>query len=269
MSFRILSSQMTETVRLLAKGIVADKAYDRLPILADAIEEGGRTLDRYESEALRCGRYPEVMPQLVDDMLAVLSTETATTLAAKEVAAADAERVKAFRNSAFAKCGLRGSVYTVKRLMEGITRRRPKGSGSKRELAQRLEDKLNELAARRWARACKGQRKPTERQLADLTAAVDEAVDAAQVRAKERRVDVADVLAVAVKADRTGSGHRDGGTVTASSYGYSWSTSTVTAERMPGGLIRVVINRTTRREVVAPAKHWAVALDAHGRGATA
>lgn len=270
MSFRILSSQMTETMSLLAKGIVADKAYDRLPILADAIEEGGRTLDRYESQMLRATDFSMYgVRDRVDEILAMLSTETPETLRAKEVAAVEAGRVKAFRDSAFAKCGLRGSVYSVARLMKGITRRRPKGSGSKRELAQRLEDKLNELAARRWARECKGQRKPTPTQLADLTATVAEAVEAAQVRAKERRVDVADVLAVAVKADRTGSGHRDGGTVTASSYGYSWSTSTVTAERMPGGLIRVVINRTTRREVVAPAKHWAVALDAHGRGATA
>jgi hypothetical protein len=38
----------------------------------------------------------------------------------------------------------------------------------------------------------------------------------------------------------------------------------VQAERVAGGLIRVVINRTTRREVVAPAKHWAAALEANG-----
>lgn len=281
MGFRILSSQMTEEIGLVAKGIVADKAYDRLPILADAIEDGGRVLDRYESEALRADRCNAAsagsggdtvlcsgcnkshsLPNWIGEMLVLLCTETPETLRAKEADAVEAKRVATFRQSAFAKCGLTGNGYSIKRLMEGITRRRPKGSGSKRDLAQRLEERLNELAARRWLRECKGQRKPTERQLADLMAAVEEAVDAAQVRAKERRIDVADVLAVAVKADRTGSGHRDGGRVTASSYGYSWSTSTVTAERMPGGLIRVVVNRTTRREVVAPARHWMEAASA-------
>lgn len=265
MSFRISPEQLTETVSLLARGIVADKAYDRLPILADALEDAGRTLDSYESGILRGDRVntPHLLPHWVGDILAVLSTETPDTIRAKELAAAEAKRVAAFRDSALARCGLRGSVYSVKRLMSGITRRRPKGSGSKRELAQRLEDKLNELAARRWARACKGQRKPTDRQLVDLMTAVEEAVEAAQVRAKERRIDVTDVLETAVKADRTGGGYRDGGKVTASSYGYSWSTSSVTAERVTGGLIRVVISRTTaRREVVAPAKHWAAAMDA-------
>jgi len=262
MNFRILSSQMTDTAKNLAMGILADKAYDRLPILADAIEDGGRVLDRYESEALRCGRYPEVMPQLVDDMLAVLSTETAATLAVKEVGAVEAARVKAFRESAFARCGLRGSVYTVKRLMAGITRRRPKGSGSKRGLAARLESKLNELAARRWARECKGQRKPTPAQLADLMSRVETALAESQGRTTERRIDTDDVLAVAVKADRFGVYSLDGGSVTGGSYGYRWTTTTATAERMPGGVVRVVIDRSERREVVAPAKHWAAAMAA-------
>lgn len=263
MSFRILPSQLTETVQLLAKGIVADKAYDRLPILADAIEEGGRTLDRYESQMLRATDFSMYgVRDRVDDILTVLSTETPGTLRAKEVAKADADRLKAFRDSAFAKCGLRGNGYSVKRLMAGITRRRPKGSGSKRDLAQRLEGRLNELATRRWARECKGQRKPTERQLADLMTAVEEAVEAAQVRAQERRISAVDVCIAAVSADNTGGGHRDGGSVTASSYGYSWSTSTVTAERVTGGLVRVVLNRTTRREITAPAKHWVAALSA-------
>jgi hypothetical protein len=38
---KFLKRWRTETVRLLADGIQADSAYDRLPILADALEEAG------------------------------------------------------------------------------------------------------------------------------------------------------------------------------------------------------------------------------------
>jgi hypothetical protein len=50
--------------------------------------------------------------------------------------------------------------------------------------------------------------------------------------------------------------------VTANSYGYRWTTTTATAERLPGGMIRVVVDRSGRREVIAPAKHWTAALAA-------
>ncbi len=40
-SLRVESAWLTETVLLLARGIAADNALDRLPILADAVEEAG------------------------------------------------------------------------------------------------------------------------------------------------------------------------------------------------------------------------------------
>jgi hypothetical protein len=50
----------TETVRALAKGIEADQAFDRMPILADALEEAG--CDNWDW-LNHCRNYPVHSPQ--------------------------------------------------------------------------------------------------------------------------------------------------------------------------------------------------------------
>jgi len=165
-----------------------------------------------------------------------------------------------FQQTAFARCGVIGPVDSVTQLEKGITRTRPRGSGSRRELAQRLHDKLTELAQRRWASACKGQRRPTPAQAARFAAEIRDAVSEANGRCTERTLTAQDAIRVARRADRCGTDSMDGGRITTSSYKYRWTTTTVSARRMPDGTVRVRVARTgTAGEsgtVIAPARWW-------------
>jgi hypothetical protein len=150
-----------------------------------------------------------------------------------------------------------GNPYTLTELQTRITRRRPRGSGGKADLAKRLADRMDALAAKRWAAAKRGQRKPSESQAAEMLAAVEAALETSQKRARERRIGLSDVILAARKADATGTGYVDGGSVTASSYGYSWSTSTACAERLADGTIAVTVRRSASVTLTFSARWWA------------
>ncbi len=162
----------------------------------------------------------------------------------------------AFARSCLARCGVVGCRDTKTELARRITRLRPRGSGSKSQLADRLAEKLDELAARRWQWACKGQRRPTVKQVAGLAADITAALAAVQGRCRERTLTVQDVIRTARIADSNGAARDDGGKVTASSYGYRWTTTTVYATRQPDGTVRVAVSRDGKREITAPARWW-------------
>jgi hypothetical protein len=242
----ITSKHLTENVRKLAQ--VCKSQPDKLPILADALEEAGCPDEptgygcRGILTALRNGDCFSVGLQ---NVLSFLSKSSEERYAEK------------FRKTAFARCGVRGCVDSVATLMDGITRKRPRGSGSRRELAQRLADRLNELAARRWERVCKGQRKPTPKQAAEFVERLTDAVDTANGRCKERTIDTFAVIDCGRSANAEGYGSVDGGKVTASSYKYRWTTTEATASRNPDGTITATVFRDGRRsQVTAPAKWW-------------
>lgn len=157
--------------------------------------------------------------------------------------------------SALALNGVVGPKESLVSLEKRITRKRSKGSGSKRELAQRLFEKLKELAKRRWAVACKGQRRPTPKQALDLVKRIKEALTV-QGRCKERTLEVQEVILTCRQADYSGTCTQNGGVVTANSYGYKWSTTTAYASRQTDGTIKVRIDRMGAKSVSAPAKHW-------------
>lgn len=226
-----------------------------LPILADAIEEAGSPA--FADEVRRGLVDANALTRLAAGDAEFFATESAAReqLVADRLSREESARVTAFRRTAFARCGITGPQDSVSGLMSGITRKRPKGSGSRRELAERLHERLTELASRRWAVACKGQRRPTPKQAAELVRRVEDAL-AVQSRHKERKLGVQEVIAVARKASANGTAHADGGKVTASSYKYRWTTTTATASRQADGTVAVRVSRSGSATVTAPAKHW-------------
>ena len=170
--------------------------------------------------------------------------------------AEDVRREK-FRGSLFVKVGVTRCTETLGYLETRITRRRPRGSGSRRELAKRLEQVLNRRANQRWERARKGQRKPTTSQSADMLRQIEDAVAAVNGRCRERVVDADDVIYTVMTAIRNGSGYSDGGTVKASSYGYRWTTTAIRCLRNADGTVTAVISRDGRkRSLTFVAKWW-------------
>ena len=219
-----------------------------LPILADALEEAGR-LDL--AAQARAGQTPAD----------VLRSFTLTPEQYAEMAEmAENARIALFRRSLFVQSGITGCPSTLTALQSRITRNRPRGSGSRIDLAKRLRDALDALAARRWKRVTKGQRKATPKQANDLLDQIDAALTSVQGRAKERKIDRADVLLTAIKADTVDGASCDGGKITCNSYGYRWETTTVAARREADGTVLVSIWRSGNPVVIsAPAKWWATA----------
>ncbi len=229
----------------LHRGVFADLLEEAgLPILAANVRGGGHwdhLLSRFSGDRT--------------DHWAGVTIEEENKLAVE----AEAKRIAA-RNSNclyFGSC-VTGCLNTLEYLGRKITRRRPRGSGSKSELAKRLRDLLNLRADQRWERATKGQRKPSERQAAELHAKVEAAVAEANGRSRERLMDAVGVIRVAVQAITDRFASDNGGEVTANSYGYSWSTTTARAYRLPTGEIQVRVGRDGKNEtkITAPAKWW-------------
>ncbi len=226
-----------------------------LPILADAIEEAGSPAFAAEVRNGMIDR-PALDRLAAADAAFFAAESAACQQIADDIAArAESARLTAFRRTAFARCGVTGPKDSVSGLMAGITRKRPKGSGSRRDLAQRLHDRLTELAERRWVRACKGQRRPTPKQAAELVERIESALTV-QSRCKERTLTVQDVIRTARNADADGTAYDDGGKVTAASYKYRWTTTTAGGARQPDGTVRVSVSRSGSATVTAPAKHW-------------
>lgn len=171
----------------------------------------------------------------------------------------EADRIKA-RNEAclFFGCGVTGCFRTLTDLAKRITRKRPRGSGSKTDLAKRLEKLLNKRADQRWERACKGQRKPTAKQAAELRSRIEAAVSAANGTCRERLIDAVEACGTAAKAI-SGKFATSGSFSVANSYGYSWTQTTAYGRREPNGEIKLTISRSGSREqvVIAPAKWFA------------
>jgi hypothetical protein len=225
-------------------------------VLADALEEAGCNL-----EFLRWLRAGYTSQDIANAVQRIANGHDFAAEWAKREAEAKAEDERKAKAARDAVClfslGVTGCPYTLKELQTRITRKRPKGSGSKVDLAKRLEAAMNKLAARRWKLACKGQRKPSEKQSVSMAEAVVSALQAAQSRARERLVDFGDVVKAARQADKSGHGSADGGSVTANSYGYAWETTSVFAARQMDGSIRVTIRRSANsRKLTFPAKWW-------------
>lgn len=223
----------TEHVRGLSLACLENPGVQ--PVLADALDEAGK--HDLAATAREC--------RLSNALLQELTKSP------------DERHVEKFRDTVFVRSGVTGNRWTIAELQNRITRKRPRGSWSKVELAKRLQTMLDERAGRRWAIATKGQRKPTASQEAEFLARIEAGLDAVQSRARERRIDIDDVVRAAAGADWNGVASRDGGKVTCGSYGYSWETTTASATRLPNGTICVTLSRGTRRtEIVAPAKWW-------------
>lgn len=253
--------KLTEDVMGLARAAVENAAV--LPILADAVEEAGApALAASLRDPLR-HPHQNLMRLMFENWgqgFEGCFLENAAT-AQREVEAAEAraegERLKRFRETAFGRCGVVGCVLSHAYLKTRVTRKRPRGSGSKDELARRLADRLDELADRRWTAAKKGQRRPTPKQAAGLLAQVRRAVELANGRCDARTLDAADVVRCAARADATRTHSVDGGRVTANSYKYPWTTTAASATRLPDGTIRVRVSRDGRDDTVtAPARWW-------------
>lgn len=250
-------AHITETVRNIAKGITESNAFDRNPILADALEEAG-----CNTEFLRFLRAGYTSQNVTGTIRQIASGHDFSSewnrLQAEEKATAE-RQAKAKRDAiCLFRIGVTGNPYTQKELQSRITRKRPRGSGSKAELAKRLEAAMDKLANRRWKIAVKGQRKATETQAAEVIAAIESALQSQQGRAKERKIYVAGVIATARKADAKSYAIIDGGGVTANSYGYSWKTTVAYATRNADGTITVSITRSGNpSRVTFPARWWA------------
>ena len=248
--------KVTEAVAGLAARCLDDRAV--LLILADAIQEAGA--EEFAAEVRNGLADANTLERLAasDDEFFTAESAARAKLVADRAARAEAARLKQFRATAFGGCGVTGCHLSLVALKTRVTRKRPRGSGSKDELARRLADRLDELADRRWARAKKGQRRPTPKQAAELISLVRQAVETANGRCDARTLDVADVVRCAARADATRTHSVDGGRVTAGSYKYPWTTTAATATRMPDGTIRVRVSRDGRgAEVPAPARWWA------------
>jgi len=230
----------TENVLAMARAAHADRA--ALPILADALEEAGAPADYID--ACRRG-YADV-----GTLTRILEPD-------------EARDARLWRRSPLRGLGVLPPRITIQAAQDHIWRKRPRGSGSRRQLAERLIGRMTELAHSRWRRACRGQRVPTERQAAQLMQEITNAVDRANGMARERLLTPGQVLQAAKQADRDGHGHRNGGTVTAQAYGWRWETTAAAAHRRQDGMIVINIERGTSSrggQVIAPAK-WFQTVD--------
>lgn len=254
---------MTEAVVSLARGIVEANTPIQLPVLADALEDAGCASSmvladlRSTSEFVLASHGMRYARALADPEKTL--SEQALTDAARRVAAA--------RYSLWARCGVTGAAgMSLAELTRHITRKRPKGSGSKKELAERLRDRLDELAVRRWARATAGQR-ALKRAVEQTTREVEVALEAVQGAARERLLGVSKVIRTVLDAIHGGHASCDGGRVTASSYKYHWSTTVAYAIRQRDGTVRLTINRnphaTVTATVTATAAVWRAVARAH------
>lgn len=156
----------------------------------------------------------------------------------------------------FACVGVVGPRWTAQQLRAAIRRPRGRKGPGSAALADRLRERLQALADKRWAAAIKGQRPPTPKQAAAAAKAIMAAVNDAEGRCTSRTVSYHDVVQTARRAAADGSAATDGGRVTCSSYRYRWATTTVAATREPSGVVKVTIRRTCVREVTFPAKWW-------------
>lgn len=245
-----------ETTRDFAKQILDDRRYDLCPLLADAILDAGG--DEQLAAEVRAGYvFGQPYTARTGSVIRALATLTAEQVA-DQIAAEQARQAhERFKNSCLSRCSdvvVRG--LTQRELAARITRKRPRGQSNKVELAKRLGELMERRADRNWKIACKGQRGPSVRQARELVAAIRAAVEDSQIRVRERTVGGQDVILSARAAATNGIDHRDGGRVTASNYGYRWSTSTIRSTRVADGTVEVEISRSTTESVDAPARHW-------------
>lgn len=162
------------------------------------------------------------------------------------------------------KAGIVGNVWSLETLRSGIRRQRGKCGPGSTKFAKILGEKLDELANRRWRRATKGQRVPTVRQASEVVKAIRNAL-AVQDRCSARTVSDQQVVLTARAAASQGKAVSDGGKVTASSYGYSWSTTSVSAIRKPDGTVAVKISRSGSSTVQFLAKWFeSISLERSG-----
>lgn len=153
--------------------------------------------------------------------------------------------------------GVVGTSLSLTELASRITRKRVRGSGSKIELAKKLESLLKERANRKWAKAIKGQRTLTVKQAAQMAKEIIAALDKVQHQFRARLLTTQEIVLVARHAADHGSASDDGGKVKASSsYGYTWTTSTANAIRQQDGSVAVKISRSSSETVSFPAKWW-------------
>ena len=260
--FILNPASITEDVRSLAVAALAATPADAKVVrgvLADALEETGEpTGPGTLTHCLRAG-YSDRGTIYTLRRIAV-GHDFAPAYARQQAEAAElaAKRAKTARDRVclFA-AGVTGCPYSLNDLAARITRTRPRGSGSRAALAARLAAAMNARAAGTWAAAKAGQRKPSPKAVSAALAEIAAKLDQVQDRARERLIDAADVVAAARQADETGTGHRDGGTISCGSYGYAWSTTTATATRLADGTVRVRVARSGTREIVLPARVWA------------
>lgn len=243
-----------DTTSNFAKQILDDRRYDLCPLLADAILDAGG--DEWYAKVIR-GAAERGIDGNGSEWIRALATLTAEQVA-EQIAKNDELLARArFRDTCLSRSsGVVAATPTLTDLAKRITRRRPRGSGSKAELAKRLAERMGERAGRNWSLACKGQRGPSVRQAREMVEAIEAAVEQSQVRVRERIVDAIDVIRSARAADTSGGDFRNGGTVTAQSYKYQWSTTTIGSSRQSDGTVRVTINRTVRRELRYSARWW-------------
>lgn len=164
----------------------------------------------------------------------------------------------------YAVVGVGGCQLPTSDLEKYVTRRRPRGSGSRRQLAERLRAALDRRSRLSWLRLCKGQRQPTPKQADDLTARLHYALKDVNASCRTRTLGHLDVLRCGYKAHLAGRSRVDGGRVTANSYQYRWTTTLAVASRRPDGSVRVIISRDGReRSVDAPGTWWDYLLNVY------
>lgn len=247
MSFKILPSYLTETV----KGIAATMNVAAAPILADALQDEGCE-DWPLLRRLRDVDYTEYKR----DVFSQLSRATVESLEAE----VEAGRISKFRSSYFVRCRLMGAAdRPINQLRRSITRKRPRGSGSRLQLAKRLQERLNERANRNWERSLKGQRRPTDRQILELFQEIEIQLNRIQLRQRERLLNAGDVLRSAWRASKSGMDSTDGGRITSGSYHYPWATTTVSSYRVVGGHLLVQIVRSGHAQFYIPGR-WPEAM---------
>lgn len=164
----------------------------------------------------------------------------------------------------YAVVGVGGCQLPTSDLEKYITRRRPRGSGSRRQLAEKLRDALDRRSHSSWLRLCKGQRRPTASQILVMEASIRLALEHVNARCRTRTLDRLDVIRCGYAAHLSGRSSVDGGRVTANSYKYRWTTTRAVAFRKADGDVRVVISRDGReRAVDAPGTWWDYLLNVH------
>lgn len=144
-------------------------------------------------------------------------------------------------------------ILTKSEAASRCTRKRP---GGRNAAGEKLIQAHQKLADKRWGQATKGQRVPTAKQACEMARYIKQATKAAQAGCTARLIGPQDVILAARDASNHGSASRDGGKVTASSYGYRWSTSKARATRIDTGEVEVNISRTVSHTIARPGKWW-------------